>query len=71
MVEARAEHQASEAARDEAREAAKSAGAEHREKRDRLVQELRESDPARWSYRALAESIGCSVRLIRHILDAS
>lgn len=68
VIEARAEHQASEAARAAAREAAKSAGHEHRQKRDQLVRDLRASDPDYWSHSVLAKAIGCSSELIAHIL---
>jgi hypothetical protein len=43
------------------------AGRRHRAERDRLVRELRRSDPAVWSYGKLAKAIGVSRELIYHI----
>ena len=42
--------------------------ARHRAERDRLVRTLREEDPDRWSYGALAEAIGCSRELVALVL---
>lgn len=41
---------------------------QHREQRNRLVRALRESDPQRWSYAALAKAVGCSPELIAAIV---
>ena len=35
-----------------------------RAERDRIIQRLREEDPKRWSYSALAAALGCSRELI-------
>ena len=40
----------------------------HREQRNQLVRVMRESDPQRWSYSALAKAIGCSPELIAAIV---
>jgi hypothetical protein len=40
----------------------------HRIMRDRLVLALREDDPKYWTYRRLADEIGCSHQLIMYIL---
>lgn len=40
-----------------------------RERRDRLVRELRAEDPQQWTYRALAQAVGCSVTVITRIID--
>jgi AraC-like DNA-binding protein len=50
-------------------EVANSAANHHRQQRDQLVRALRAEDPAEWSYRKLAAAIGCSMRLIRQILE--
>ena len=39
-----------------------------REQRDRLVRQIRDDDPARWSYSALAKAVGCSRELIAYIV---
>jgi ribosomal L20-like protein len=39
-----------------------------RVQRDHLVRELRKEDPGQWSYKALAEAIGCSQELIAVIV---
>jgi len=41
----------------------------HRRRRDEFVRELRAEDPELWSYAQLAEAVGCSKTLIRHILE--
>jgi hypothetical protein len=56
----------------EAQEALRAA--EHaRNKRDRLIRELRRDDPERWSYATLAKAIGCSreniAQIVRGIRD--
>lgn len=38
--------------------------ARYRQERDRLVLQLRAEDPARWSYSAIAEALGCSRELV-------
>lgn len=43
--------------------------ARHREQRDRLVRQLREADPHRWTYAALADLVGCSPELIAAIIN--
>ena len=44
-------------------------GAEqHREQRNQLIRQLRQEDPERWTYKALARSIGCSPELIAAIV---
>lgn len=40
----------------------------HRLQRNRLVRELREADPRRWTYPALAGAVGCSAELIAAIV---
>lgn len=40
----------------------------HRKQRDQLVRRLRDEDPARWTYRALAAAVGCTPELISAIL---
>jgi hypothetical protein len=41
---------------------------QHRIQRNRLVRELRDTDPASWSYTALAKAVGCSPELIAAIV---
>lgn len=60
MAEAIEHHRASEAA--------KMAGFHHRAKRDRLVHELRSSDPKKWTHLQLATELGCSEELVALIL---
>jgi hypothetical protein len=60
LQQAREHHRAANAAEAEARR--------HRQVRDRLLRELHAGDPRRWTYRALAGSLGCSYQLIGHIL---
>lgn len=38
--------------------------ARQRAERDALIRRLRDEDPARWSYGALASALGCSRELI-------
>ncbi|WP_222836768.1 hypothetical protein [Cellulomonas flavigena] len=38
--------------------------ARYRLERDRLIHQLRAEDPARWSYSAIAEALGCSRELV-------
>ena len=38
--------------------------AQYRAERDRLIHQLRDEDPKRWSYGALAAALGCSRELI-------
>lgn len=40
------------------------AAARYRAERDRLIHQLRDEDPSRWSYGALAEVLGCSRELV-------
>ncbi|HEX7658279.1 MAG TPA: hypothetical protein VF444_02275 [Pseudonocardiaceae bacterium] len=40
----------------------------HRQQRNRLIRELRRSDPQRWTYKALAAAVGCSPELIAAII---
>lgn len=47
---------------------AEEAAARHRAARDAAVKRLREEDPRRWTYAALAGAVGCDVQLIRWIL---
>ena len=51
-------------------EGADRAAAAQRDKRDRLVRQLRAEDPERWSLGALAAAVGCSRALIQRILGA-
>lgn len=48
-------------------ERAAEAGRE-REQRDRLIRQVRDDDPARWSYGALAKAVGCSRELVAYII---
>lgn len=41
---------------------------QHRIQRNQLVRQLRTADPARWSYKALAQAVGCSPELIAAIV---
>ena len=50
-------------------EGADRAAAQARDRRDRLVRQLRADDPQRWSLGALAKAVGCSRALIQRILD--
>jgi len=43
-------------------------GEQHREQRNQLIRALRESDPQRWTYPALAKAVGCSPELIAAIV---
>ena len=43
----------------------------HRERRDRLVRQLRAEDPGRWSYPALARAVGVSPELIAYIVKSA
>lgn len=58
----------------QAREAHRLAGeavelaARRREQRDRLIRQLREEDPVRWTYPALAAAVGCSPELVAAIV---
>jgi hypothetical protein len=58
--QAREHHRASAAATEEAQQ--------HREVRNQLVRQLRESDPERWTYAALAKAVGCGPELIAAIV---
>jgi hypothetical protein len=60
--QAREHHRASVAASGDA--------TRHREQRNRLVRELRDSDPQEWTYPALARAVGCSPELIAAIIQA-
>jgi hypothetical protein len=40
----------------------------HRQQRDALIRQVRETDPDAWSYSALAAAIGCSKELIAAIV---
>jgi hypothetical protein len=40
----------------------------HQEARDRLIHELRDSDPAVWSYGAIAHAVGIDRELVKYIL---
>ena len=40
----------------------------HQDQRDRLISQLRQEDPARWSYAALAKAVGVSPELIAAII---
>lgn len=51
----------------EASLAALSAAAQHRERRDRLILQLRRDDTS-WTYERLARTIGCSPELIAKII---
>jgi AraC-like DNA-binding protein len=42
--------------------------AAHRAQRDRLIRQLREEDPQRWTYPALAAAVGCSPELVAAIV---
>lgn len=41
---------------------------QHRAQRDRLIRQLREEDPLRWTYKALAGAVGCSPELAAAII---
>lgn len=41
--------------------------ASHRFQRDLLIIALRRDDPARWTYKALADAVGCSPELAAHV----
>jgi len=41
---------------------------QYRAERDRLIHQLRDEDPQRWSYGALAAALGCSRELIAMIV---
>jgi hypothetical protein len=58
--QAREHHRASAAANREAEQ--------HRELRNKLVRELRNSDMEQWTYSALAAAVGCSPELIAAII---
>jgi hypothetical protein len=58
--QAREHHRASAAATE--------LGEQHRLQRNRLIRELRSSDPQRWTYPALAAAVGCSPELIAAIV---
>jgi len=59
--QAREHHRASAAATDEAKQ--------HQEQRNQLVRVLRDEDPQRWTYTALAGAVGCSPELIAAIVQ--
>lgn len=40
----------------------------HRQQRNRLIRQLRKSDPARWTYPAIAKAVGCSPELVAAII---
>ncbi len=40
----------------------------HRVQRDRLIRQLRQEDPERWTYPALAAAVGCSPELVAAIV---
>lgn len=42
--------------------------ATHRQARDEVVQQLRASNPAKWTYEKLARAVGCSPELVAHIV---
>lgn len=44
--------------------------ARHREQRDRLIRRLRDEDPARWTYAAIAAAVGCSPELVAAVVKA-
>jgi hypothetical protein len=58
--QAREHHRASAAATAEAEQ--------HRDLRNKLVRELRKSDPQQWTYQRLARAVGCSPELIAAII---
>lgn len=62
---------AAQQAREHHREAltALASAGRHREQRDRLIRRLREDDPGRWTYKALAAAVGCSPELIAAIVQ--
>lgn len=43
----------------------------YRGQRDTLVRELRADDPGRWTYRELADHVGCSPELIARIIKTT
>lgn len=45
--------------------------ARYRQERDRLVLQLRAEDPARWSYSAIADALGCSPELVALVVRRS
>lgn len=50
--------------------AASSAEADqHRDLRNKLVRELRKSDPDQWTYRNLSKAVGCTPELIAAIIQ--
>lgn len=40
----------------------------HRQLRNKLIRDLRDSDPHRWTYPNLAKAVGCSPELIAAII---
>ncbi|RAX24534.1 MULTISPECIES: hypothetical protein [unclassified Actinomyces] len=42
--------------------------ARYRAERDEIIDRLREAEPKRWSYTALAQALGCSRELIAQIV---
>lgn len=59
--QAREHHNASAASAAEAKR--------HQDQRNRLVRALRNEDPQRWTYKALAGAVGCSPELIAAIVQ--
>lgn len=49
--------------------AAKENAGQHREQRNRLIRQLRASDPKRWTYPAIAAAVGCSEHLAAAIVN--
>lgn len=42
---------------------------QHRELRNKLIRELRKSDPQQWTYPALSKAVGCTPELIAAIIQ--
>lgn len=59
--QAREHHRAAAAATAEADQ--------HRELRNKLIRELRRSDPTQWTYPHLAKAVGCTPELIAAIIQ--
>lgn len=59
--QAREHHRAAAAATEQADQ--------HRYQRNRLVRELRDTDPDKWTYAALAKAVGCSPELVAAIVQ--
>jgi AraC-like DNA-binding protein len=50
--------------------AAQALAKQHQQQRNTLIRRLRASDPALWSYKAIANAVGCSPELVAAIVKA-